>query len=296
MLSDATLVTLCGLTAAVAWGVSDFWSAKASKNLGPIIAALLVNVIGALTIAVLYSVLWYKPVHITPESLGYAIGGGVFLAFALVAFFKGLAAGPVSLVSPVAAAYPLVTTILALAVFKAHLAAQQVAGILLVVFGVMAATELLDFKRSNRKLGIGPSFALGAAACWGISFTLLSQAVGQLGWELLTAIELAVVVLALALLLPFIKGSEQISVKNLRRYATNRYIVGAGFASLLGTTALNLGLARETASGAIVTAVSASYPVLTMFLALRNFKERVKIVPLVGAVISVAGVVILSLG
>jgi drug/metabolite transporter (DMT)-like permease len=59
---------------------------------------------------------------------------------------------------------------------------------------------------------------------------------------------------------------------------------------------LNLGLANESASGAIVTALSGCYPVLTVFLALRHFKEEFKLIPLAGGLVSVVGAIMISVG
>ena len=66
--------------------------------------------------------------------------------------------------------------------------------------------------------------------------------------------------------------------------------------NIVGAVTLNVGLAKSVASGgAIVTALSACYPVLTMFLALKNLIDERRLLPLTGAVLGVVGVVILAL-
>lgn len=55
-------------------------------------------------------------------------------------------------------------------------------------------------------------------------------------------------------------------------------------------------LLPEDRAGAVVTAISAWDPILTIFLALKYFDERVKILPLAGAFVGIIGVVVLSLG
>jgi drug/metabolite transporter (DMT)-like permease len=77
--------------------------------------------------------------------------------------------------------------------------------------------------------------------------------------------------------------------------AQNKFVLGAATIQLVGAIAINVGLEYETASGAIITAISAMYPILTMALALAGLKEKVTRPAIAGALISVFGVVALSL-
>jgi len=234
-------------------------------------------------------------VELTSSGLSFGIVSGVLVAFGAVGLFKGLAAGPVSLVSPISAAYPLVTTIVALLVFNAQLSLRQLFGIALVMTGILLAAELIGLGRVNRKIGVGPAWAFLSVLSWGVGFALLAQAISSLGWQAATFLELASLTITFVILLPFIKGREKISLSLLRRMSLNKFILSAALIQLIGVFAINLGMAYETTSGAVIVAISACYPVLTIFLALRHFKEEVKYIPLLGAFISIAGVVILSL-
>lgn len=296
MADASVLVILFGLVAAAAWGFSDFLAAKASKTVGPVASAFLVNTIGAITFFIIYGLFLHPAVTITLDGFLLAATSGVGLTIGALTFFKGLNLGPVSLVSPISSAYPLATTLLALLVFHVQISPGQIAGIALVMLGVLLAAELIKVKQPLRKIGAGPSWALATVVSWGVSFGLLAQAIGQLGWEMATLIELAFVVISFICLLPFVKGKEVISFKNLVHMTRNKYIISSGIIQLVGVFALNIGLSQDAASGgAVLTAISACYPVLTIFLALRHFKESVRVVPLAGAFISIVGVVTLSL-
>ena len=296
MISDSLLVTLLGLSAAIAWGFSDFLCAKASKNLGPITASLLVNLVGAAGFGILYLVFMHPQLHLTAAGFWYAFGAGMVLTLGSLCFFKSLAIGPVSLVSPIGGAYPLVTTALALFAFHATLSRQQLIGIACIMIGLLLAAEIISNEKIFKRVGAGPAWGLMTALVWGTGFALLAQGIQRLGWQVASLIEFGGVLVLLAVIIPFVRSSEAITFTKLRRLSTNKYIVGAGLIQLLGVIALNNGISVEASSGAIVTAISACYPILTVFLALRSFKENVKLIPLLGGFISIFGVVVLTLG
>ena len=296
-MTPALLVTLLGISAALAWGISDFFAAKSAKAVGPILASALVNILGILVFVIVYVLFLHPNIEITKTAIVFAASSGVFLALGAVSFFIGLGAGPVSLVSPISSTYPLVTTLLALAVFHAHLTAREMVGIFLVVLGITAASGLLSLQKSKRKVTKGPAFALLAALGWGIGFALLAQAINRADWKIVSIVEFALVTVTFLILVPLIKGDEVISRSTIYKGLRNKFVIGASIIQLLGVLALNVGISKSAATGgAVIIAISAVYPVLTIFLALKHFNERVKFIPLLGAFLGIAGVVVLSLG
>ena len=290
-------VAACGLTAAVSWGVSDFFSAKAARHVGPLLGATLVAVIGAVVYTAVYAV-WLWPYHSASlASLGYAVAAGVSMTLGGAAFWVGLASGPVSLVSPISSMYPLVTTAVAVVLFHAELDARELAGIALIMVGLVVVTGLFAPKNTARKVGKGSVWALVAALGWGLGYVLLAQAVARGDWQLVSAVEYAIAALVMVLLVPLIKRREAVSAAAVRKGLLSGSVLAAGIIQMVGFAALSVGIARSTASaGAVVTAISACYPILTIALALRQFGEKVRPVPFVGAAVGIAGVVVLSLG
>ena len=286
----------CGLIAGFGWGFSGFFDAKASRTVGPLLASLLINGIVAVGFAILYVFFFAQPREISAAGVGFAIASGVVITLGALSYFRGLARGPVSLVSPLSAAYPLVTTIIALVLFQAHITPVQTVAIYMIMFGVMAASGLLTVRGiATRKLDKGPLLGLGAALFWGMGYALAAQAIARLGWELASLIEFIAMALAFGVFIPFIKTSEEISIKTIVQGSKNKFILLAGGISLFAAVSLNIGLSHEGSSGAIVAALSACYPILTVLLAYRSFNEKVTTVPLVGAFASIGGVILLSL-
>lgn len=296
-MTTALLVTVLGLMAAIAWGISDFFSAKAAKQFGPAAGILLVTLVVAITYELVYALVLRQYHRLPIDGIGYAAAGGCLQLGGSILFFIGLKAGPVSIVSPVTSVYPLVTTVLALAIFHASLGGRQLVGIALVVLGVIVAAGLLTARGVKGRIGRGPAFALMTALAWGVSYTFLAQAVKVGDWQAVTAVEFAAGILAVLMLVPLIKGGEVITWRLVRKNLFNKFVLGAGIVQLVGFGAVNIGLAKSTASaGAVIVAISSCYPILTIFLALKHFNERVGVIPLAGAAVGITGVVLLALG
>jgi transporter family protein len=294
-LNDNAIAVLLGSLVAVGFGIADFWAARASKKIGPVTALVAINIFLVIFFVPIY--LLTRDAHQTVSSSGiaFAVLGGVMLNAASILFFKGLVAGPVSLVSPISAAYPLVSALLAVAVFGARLSTLQIFAIVIIVLGVMAAAGVLDTKSTDKKLGKGPLLAIGSIIFYGVGFSSLAQAAQRIGWQHTTMTEFLTILVVVCLSVPFVKGKERVFA-DLRLALKNRFVMLSGLAATLTILTFNAGFTHEKAGGAIIIAVSACYPVVTVAMALRHFKEEVRLLPLLGAAVSVAGVVVLSVG
>lgn len=290
-------VLFFGLGAAICWGFADFVGAKASKKLGPLISAFLVSMLSTVLYVIIYLCFMLDYTVWSMSVVLFAGVAGVFISLGTLAFYKSLAIGPVSIVSPLSAAYPLVTTAIALTVFHAHLSAQQIIGIVLIVIGVMLASEIIGARvRGSRRIGSGPVFALLCVLGWGIGYTFMAQATKRSSWQFATMVEFVALLLPYFFAMPFIKKQEDFSWQTIKQTSTNKLVLTAGFILFLGGLAFNIGLSREASSGAIVSALSACYPAITIVLALRHFNETVKPVPMIGASMCIIGVIITTLG
>jgi drug/metabolite transporter (DMT)-like permease len=285
-----------GLMAAIGFGVADFLIGKTSKSIGAMKGALTVNFLGALTYGAAYLLFLRHDVSFTAEGVWYALAGGAFFGFAHAAFFKAMSFGPIGLVSSISSTYPLVSLLVGLLFFSAKISLLQVAGIVLVVAGVIVASDIANFKSATKRLGKGPLLALVPALAWGIGLALISQSIARMDWENTFLIELFAVPAVLLLLLPFIKGDEKITLEGVRRGLYMPLIWMAAVIQMLALLSLNLGLNEVPNSAAVVIAISSCYPVLTILLALRHLNERIPLVPLIGGIVGVLGIVILSVG
>ncbi|MGH9412451.1 MAG: EamA family transporter [Terriglobales bacterium] len=154
-----TVYLLWALGAAVAWGSADFCAKKAAERLGFWATVWGMNAVGALALAIVWGA---GGVHIPSSQLPLLIWLGVGNTVGGVLFYYALEYGPLVLVSPITAAYPVVSAVLAYVISGERLAALMA----LAVAGVIAGTLLASLSASRNTAGTHPRrrSALWAAA------------------------------------------------------------------------------------------------------------------------------------
>jgi uncharacterized membrane protein len=291
MTQAALLSGIFGLLAAFSWGIADFFAAKGSKKITAESAALGISWICAVVYGAFFLLQSGLEVW-TVAGFWYGAAAGIFMGLGLLLFYRGLEAGPVSVVSPIGSAYPLVTTILVLAVFGGSLSGSQMLGIALIIAGIIAASGLFGAKTSERRITAGVGYGLLTFLAWGVAFALLGQGVAAIGWQKGTLVDIWFEFLAILIMLPLL-GHKAALVKGYRVYI-DKFIIGSALIQLFGLVIFDVGL-TITSSTAVITAISASYPALTVFLAWKHLGEKQTVIPLAGAVVTVIGVIVLSL-
>lgn len=293
----ALTAILFGLIATIAWGVGDYLGARAAKKLTGYTAAFLVLSAATVTYAIIYLLFLRSHTVFDAEAIAYAVVAGISFTIANLAFYKGLELGPVSIVSPLGSLYPLITALLLVAVFGSQLSARQALGVAVVVGGAMIASGLIGRGSLKKGLSRGPLLGLVAALFWGIAFGLITQSVNLIGWQFASLVELVCGALAYLPLLALLnRGAETVSPSRLLRSFFTPLVLIAGLLIEAGFLAVTIGIGEVGELAPTVVAVSACYPILTVFLALSHFKEKFQLVPMIGAFTGIAGIVILSLG
>lgn len=284
-----------GLTATISWDFPITALLRSQKKLGGFHSALLVCVFAAVVYDLIFLILLRSHLHFESAAALYAVIAGLSYTAAMASFYKGLEHGPVSIVSPLGSLYPLVTTMLLVIFFGNHLSAMQILGICVVALGVTAASGIFDKVHSGRRLSIGPILGLIAAICWGINFALLARSIDRIGWQSATLIQQSCSAVVFISVLPFIANSGYKIIPRLHQVRRS-FLIGAAILQVIGFLALTVGIGRVGDLASIAVAVSACYPVITVFLALRNLGEKFEPVPIIGALTSVIGIIILSIG
>jgi drug/metabolite transporter (DMT)-like permease len=294
-MSEQALAIFLGLGAAICYGIADFFGAAGSKKLGPITAVCCVQTIGFIGVTLWYGVAVHTVPHVPAGIAAAAVGGAALVGLGLIFLYRAFEIGPVSLASPLGSAYPIIMVGIAVAFFHARLSARQIIGVLLVVGGVMIAAGLLSAWRSRRRLDRGPVFALLASLAWGLGYPLIDYAITHGGWWPVMLVEVVVMLLVSVAALWVNRHAEHVTKGQIAHALRNPYIIVAGLVQLAAVALLNLGLFYDPAAGSLAIALSATYPVITIILAFRHFKERLEPAALAGAGATVAGVVLLLL-
>lgn len=291
----AFAAVLCGLLSAILLGLADFWSAKTVRHAGPAAAVGVVNIIGFLGFASFYAT-WRPHLMLDVGGSWFALGGGLAMAAGQVTFYKGLHIGPVSLVSPLSSAYPFVTTVGVIAFFQSQISLQRLCGFIIVMLGILAASGSVTYKRGEKLWSAGPTWALLTALLWGTGYLALTRALHSMDWQTVSLVQLFVMSVTCPVIALSATAGERIFNEAMLKLFFNRFALGAGLVQTLGLIAINVGIQGEPDLAPVVTAVSACYPVLAIFLSIVYFREQVKRFSLGGAALIIAGIVVLSIG
>lgn len=289
-----TLATFAiGAFAAVALGVADFFGARASKTIGPVAAAFSVQAAGTVAYGVWYVVTGGGFPEMSTATWLYAMSGALFMGAGMCTLYLAFEHGPVSLVSPLSAAYPLVTAGVGVLFFRAALSPAECAAVVVIVLGVMLASGLFGVEKTERRVSTGPRLALLTTVLWGLAYPLLGQAVDASGWEAVTLIQLVTMVPVLGILLVLRRKQEALTPMLVAQCVRRPIVLAAGVLQMLAVLAINIGYGLDQAAGTLVVTTSAAYPVITILLALWHFDERADKVALAGAGLTIAGVLAL---
>lgn len=155
-----------GLTAAALWGLTDICAALASRRVGGLVAAALVQ-LASLAGLYAYVLLVEGRLELASPAAPGAVVVGCIAAISYLTFYVALRLGPMAVVSPVGSAYGAVAVVLAVLVLGESLTGLQALGTCLATLGVLMVSVVVDGRRSTRFVGPGIPFVVVALLAWG---------------------------------------------------------------------------------------------------------------------------------
>jgi len=256
------LTILFGIGAAITWGTADFCARQGSEEIGFLPTLMGMNGVGALLLAAvaLAGLLPFHPHHLfllALLALGNTVGG--------LLFYYALEHGQLSLVSPITAAYPVVSAMLAWFLAAQHLGPLVLAAVLVVIVGTMLATQGNGNGAAQHAEGRRALLAAaGGAFCFGVVFYFLARlgATGSLLMPILMFRWVGVLVLAPVALrrCPLVRTFSRPMI-----WATG----------ILDTSAYLLYLwGSSHGPVAVIAALAGLFSVWTILLAITLLKER----------------------
>jgi drug/metabolite transporter (DMT)-like permease len=189
-----------GLFAALSWGVHDLLVRYLGGRMFISTAVLTVLCVG--TLATLPFALagggWGE---MTGSAVAVALAGGGFYALACLALYRALAIGPVKLVAPIIAAYPILSVSLAWLAGN-PVAAKDWLGVSIIVAGVGLVAWLSDPEDRHLRRRAAIVFATVSGAGFAFAFALAQAAVrAGAEWPAVLTGRLAAIALVLAIVL-----------------------------------------------------------------------------------------------
>lgn len=276
------LTILFGIGAAITWGTADFCARQGSEEIGFLPTLMGMNGVGALLLSlVILTGLQPLDLHHLPLLVWLALGntvGGLL-------FYYALEHGQLSLVSPITAAYPAVSALLAWFLAAQQLGLLVLAAVMVVIVGTMLATQghgnSGERHAESRRALLA---AAGGAVCFGIVFYYLARqgAAGRLFMPVLMFRWVGVLVLAPAALRRC----------GLVRTFSRPMIWATG---ILDTFAYLLYLwGSSHGPVAVIAALSGLFSVWTILLAITLLKERLSRLQWTGVTLILIAIGVLS--
>ncbi len=226
---------------------------------------------------------------ITADQVPFAVALSVTGVGGVLLLYRGLALGPIAVVSPIGAAYVAVAVLLVVVGLGERLTTGQALGIATTFAGiVLTATDSRSLATALKRPLPGVWFALVAMlslGAWSAIMAYATRTQDGLALVLWQRIVSAAIVLAILI----IRREGPITMDR----TTWSLVLATGALDTLANVLFVLGVQNGSAS--IVATASGAYPIVTALLAIVLLRERLAPNQYVGIVVLLAGLVSLGL-
>jgi drug/metabolite transporter (DMT)-like permease len=268
------------LAAAASWGVGDFFGGLKSRSLNPVAILIVAQPIGLTLLAIWVAVRGQGP---PGSEVLWACLAAVLGTTGLIAFYKGMAAGALSIVAPIAGAGAAIPVIWGLA-HGDHPSGYQELGFAAALIGVVLAS--FERRPEAARLAAGVGWAVIAMLAFGAYYIPMHEAShGDFLWAAFVFRLTSTTLIAAAWLV--VRPSSA-------RRADLPVLASIGILDTGG----NVFFAAASAKGlvSVVSILASLYPVVTVLLARAVLHERVHRSQELGIVLALAGIVLISAG
>jgi uncharacterized membrane protein len=268
------------LAAAASWGVGDFFGGLKSRSLNPVAILIVAQPIGLTLLAIWVAVRGQGP---PGSSVLWACLAAVLGTTGLIAFYKGMAAGALSIVAPIAGAGAAIPVIWGLA-HGDHPSGYQELGFAAALIGVVLAS--FERRPEAARLAAGVGWAVIAMVAFGAYYIPMHEAShGDFLWAAFVFRLTSTTLIAAAWLV-------------LRPPSARRADLPVLASIGILDTGGNVFFAAASAKGlvSVVSILASLYPVVTVLLARAVLHERVHRSQELGIVLALAGIVLISAG
>jgi drug/metabolite transporter (DMT)-like permease len=279
-----------GLTAALSWGLADYFAAVASRSAGSFRVVLGFHLVAVALLALLVFGTGETVADVSGEDLAWFLFLGGLGALSYLCFYRALAIGPISIVSPVVSAYAAATVVCAVVIGGERLGAGEGAAIVVVLLGVLlASSDLAQFKSRERIALFGIVLALVTAVAIGVFVYGIAHFSATYGW--LVPIFLARGFSALFLVAVSLRGGEwRFPDRSPQLLATVSLIA---VVDTLGYVAFNFGVRH--ADTTVVATAAAPYSVVPIVAGVVLLQERPRWAHWAGVALVISGLILLGL-
>ena len=274
---------LLALGASLSWGVGDFLGGVKARVMPSLLVMAASQPFGLAALGITVAV---RGTGIPGDEVAWSALSAVLGTVGLAAFYRGMAAGAISVVAPIAALSAGIPVIWGVAVSGDRISGLQAIGFIAAVGGSVAASLELRPERTQVAAGVG--WAMLAMLAFGAYYVPMHAASSQ-DWlwpAFLFRCTSVTIVVSLAL------------VRGLRPTGLRGHwpaLIAIGF---LDTGGNALFAAASSSHGllSVVSVLASLYPVVTVLLARLLLGERVQRSQDAGVLLVLAGVVLITAG
>ena len=277
------MAALLALAASLSWGVGDFLGGVKARVLPSLTVLAVSQPFGLAALGIAVAV---RGTGIPGDEVAWAALAAVFGTVGLFAFYQGMAAGAMSVVTPIAALAAGIPVIWGVAVSGNQVSSLQAVGFAAAIGGSVAAS--LELRPERRQIAAGVGWAVLAMFAFG-AYYLPMHAASTQDWLwpafLFRCTSVTLVWSAVLVSRAWPTG--------LRGHWSALIAIG-----LLDTGGNALYAAAAASHGllSVVSVLASLYPVVTVMLARALLGERVQRTQDVGIVLVLVGVVLITAG
>jgi uncharacterized membrane protein len=277
------LAALLALCASLSWGVGDFLGGVKARALPALTVLAASQPFGLAALGVAVAV---RGTGIPGDEVGWAALSALFGTVGLFAFYRGMAVGAITVVTPIAAVAAAIPVIWGVAVSGDHIDGLQAIGFVAAVGGSVAAS--LERRPERTQIAAGVGWAVLAMLMFGGYYVPMHAASSQDWLWPAFLFRCTSVTLVWAVVL-----ARRSWPSGLRTHWPGLIAIG-----VLDTGGNALFAAASSAHGllSVVSVLASLYPVVTVLLARLMLGERVQRTQDAGVLVVLVGVVLITAG
>jgi len=274
-----------GVSSMIGWGFGDFLAKRVLGSVG-YYRLLLYTQLVSLAPVFLLAALFPLPMPSSSRSIALIVATGVCSFSGVFFFYRGLAAGRASIVTPVVSTSSVVAMALSFVILGETLGLPQILCIGLALVGILIITTKSD---SEGESNAGVPYAVAAMLSIGLVSVLIKLVSVDIGEIATLFFSRVLTVLILFMTTPFLPGSL---LREVHGRAPIKSIIVIGLAEFVGFFAFVAGIGVGLVS--IVAPLSSASPAVTVVLAQVFLGERLIHIQKMAVVMVIAGILLLS--
>lgn len=289
------MAVLLALASALIYGAGDFFGGLTARRIPPFLVVLVSHAIVVIPMLVMAALIGAE--RFDQTDLAWSLAGAIGGALGVALLYRALAAGPMSVVSPITALVAAVLPVIVGSVFDEAPSVAQAIGIVL-AFGAIVLVSRGDTSGETDQVAVSTMLAAGAAGVgFGVFFIALAQTGDESGlWPIAVGRVASAALFALVLFAtPRTWRVPRFSARQWRGDPVAFVFVLLAAAGDLAANVLYL-IAVRKGDLAIVSVLSSLYPASTVVLARVALREQMVPSQLIGLACAVGAVGLVAAG